>query len=142
MSFISRSIKMAQKLNVLEISFFKFYLVSVTLLLAIWFPVLLSADISVYIVLFVLSMIYTFTVLIKQQWNFYAKMFKKWIWYHAFKKMSMFDISIFKLTMSIFALLLAKLFPVLLTIDIAWLTLIGWLFLWYYFHLLYSFNEK
>lgn len=134
MSFISKSMNIAQNFNVWEISFFKFYLVAVTLLLSIWFPVLLTADLWIYITISVILLILTFSVMIQQQGNFYKKIFKKWFWCHIFKKMSMFDISIFKLTMVSFWLLLAKLFPIVLTVHIARYIIIAGLFIWYYFY--------
>ncbi len=134
MCFISKSMKVAQNLNVWEISFFKLYLVAVTFILSIWFPIILTANLWLYIILSVILLILTFGIMIKQQGNFYKTIFTKWFWVHIFEKMGIFDIGIFKLTMVSFALLLAKLFPVLLTAHIAWYIAIACLFIWYYFH--------
>ena len=69
--------KIAQNFNVWEISFFKFYLVIVTFILSIWFPILLTANLWVYIVVFIILLILIFSILIKQQGNFYKKFFTK-----------------------------------------------------------------
>ena len=44
MCFIDKSMKVAQNFNVWEISFFKLYLVVVTFILSILFPILLTAN--------------------------------------------------------------------------------------------------
>ncbi len=134
MCFIDKSMKVAQNFNVWEISFFKLYLVVVTFILSILFPILLTANLWVYVIATVILTIITFKIMIKQQGNFYKTAFTKWFWVHIFKKMWMFDISIFKLTMVSFGFLLAKLFPVLLTAHIAWYIAVACTFIWYYFH--------
>ena len=137
MCFINKSIKMAQNLNVWEISFFKLYLVAVTFILSIWFPIILTASVWLYIIVFVVLLLLSFGIMIKQQGNFYKTIFTKWFWVHIFEKMWIFDIGIFKLTIVSAGLLLAKLFPVLLTADIARYIAIACLFIWYYFHWLF-----
>lgn len=134
MCIISRSLKVAQGLNVWEISFFKLYLVVVTFILSIWFPVLLSLDLVIYIVSFVVIVGFALYLMLWKQWNFYKKIFTKWFWIHIFDKMWMFDIAVFKITMVIAWLLLAKLFPILLTAHIAWYIAIACLFIGYYMH--------
>lgn len=137
MCFISKSMKVARNLNVWEISFFKLYLVTAAFILAIWFPILLTADLWIYIVASVILLTFTFSSLIQQQGNFYKTMFTQWFWVHIFEKSSILDISIFKLTMVSVALLVAKLFPILLTAHIAWYIAIACLFIWYYFNSLF-----
>ena len=137
MSVMSKPMKVGQNLNVWEISFFKLYLVTVTFILSIWFPVLLTGDLWLYIVTSVILLILTFSFLIKQQGNFYKTIFSEWFWIKIFKKASIYNIGIFKLTMMSFALLMAKLFPVLLTAHIAWYIAIACVFIWYYFNLLF-----
>jgi len=77
MCFIEKSMKVAQKMNVLEISFFKLYLIVVTFILTIWFPVLLTADLWLYITTTAILMILTFMSMIQKQGNFYKTIFKK-----------------------------------------------------------------
>jgi hypothetical protein len=138
MWFIRKSLKVAQKFNVWEISFFKFYLVTVAFILSIWFPVLLTANLWVYIIAAFVLLALIFKIMIAQQGNFYKKMFALWFWVHLFKKMDMVDMSIFKLTMVSIGFLIAKLFPVLLSAHIAWYIAVACLFIWYYFHWVFS----
>ena len=134
MCIINKFIKLVQNFNVWEIIFFKFYIVVATLILSIWFPVLLTAELRVYITIFVLLLIINFIIMMNQQGNFYSTIFTKWFWVHIFEKMGAFDITIFKTTMFFSWLLLAKLFPVFLTVHIARYIFILWLFIWYYFY--------
>ncbi|MBT3852748.1 hypothetical protein HOF65_01785 [bacterium] len=69
--------KVAQNFNVWEISFFKLYLVVVTFILSILFPILLTANLWVYVIATVILTIITFKIMIKQQGNFYKTAFTK-----------------------------------------------------------------
>jgi len=119
MCFINKSMKVAQNFNIWEISFFKLYLIVVTFILSILFPILLTAELWIYITIAIILWILIFSIMIKQQGNFYKTAFTKWFWVHIFEKMWIVDIGIFKLSMVSIGLLLAKLFPVLLTVHIA-----------------------
>jgi|GEM_PF-1127139 hypothetical protein len=77
MCFIDKSMKVAQNFNVWEISFFKLYLVVVTFILSILFPILLTANLWVYVIATVILTIITFKIMIKQQGNFYKTAFTK-----------------------------------------------------------------
>lgn len=128
---IKNLMKRTHKMSVCEVSIFKLYLFVIALLLAIWFPVLLSADLLVYIVLFVVPFVYIMTSMFKKEGNFYAKIFKKGNSFCIFKKMTMFDVSAFKLAVFSSALLVAKLFPVVLTAHLGWYIWVVAFTLWY-----------
>jgi len=142
MRIISSSMKVAKDFNILEISFFKLYLIVVALLLSIWFPVILSANLGVYIVILIVSYVAIFSTMFKKQGNFYKTIFTEGLKARIFSNTTMLDISIFKTAVFVTGLLLAKLFPVLLTAHIGWYIWIAGLFIGYYIHWLSHLNKK
>ena len=75
-----------------------------------------------------------FSTMFKKQGNFYKTIFKEGIGARVFSNVTMLDISIFKTAVFVTWLLLAKLFPVLLTAHIGWYIGIAGLFIGYYLH--------
>jgi hypothetical protein len=75
-------------------------------------------------------------VYIKKEGNYFKKFFKKWFKYSMFRKLNMFDLSLFKLTLFFAWLLIAKLFPIVLTAHIwryIWIAALG---AWYFSNML------
>lgn len=120
MNITKKSMKVARNYNVWDIAIFELYLLAVSFLLAILFPVLLEANVRAYVVIAVVLTTYTIHSLWKKEGNFYKDaVFKDWS-KKIFKKQTMTDLAIFKLTVLSVGLLLVKVFPVLLTVHLAW----------------------
>jgi hypothetical protein len=127
----------SRKFNLWEISLFKIYIISVTLLFSIRFPIILSSSIYYYLILFIILDIFSLSVLIKKEWNFLKKIFGWEKNYKVFKNYWMFDFWLFKVTMVSFWLLLAKAFPVILTLNI-WVYIIIFLVgAWYFINVVF-----
>ena len=128
---IKNALNTSRNLNILEITIFKFYLVSFVLILSILFPIILSSSIYFYIILFVVLDLLSIVFLVKKEWNFLKKIFTE-KWYRAFKNYWVLDFALFKLTLASFWLLLAKVFPVFLEVHIwIYLTIVGF-WIWYF----------
>lgn len=111
---------MAQNFSISDITITKIYLLAVAALLSLIFPVLLSANIRVYVIIFAVFYIYTINLTIKKEGN-YMKKLLQWDWsMKLFKKYNTMDMGAFKATMVLAGLLIFKLFPVILTINVAW----------------------
>lgn len=112
--------EMGQNFSIGDIAVTKAYLLAVSALLAIIFPVILAANVRVYVALFVVFYLYTMNITMKKEGNYIKKLLKGDWSMKLFKKYSMMDMAAFKLTMVLAGLLIIKLFPVVLTINIAW----------------------
>ena len=120
MNIIDSSMKTMHKLNPIEVGMYELYLSVATLLLCIWFPVLISASFVLYIVLLIIYAWIFFSHFFPKKHNVVKKLQLKWIHLHLFKKLDYIDIAAYKTMVSLCVIILAKLFPVLLTAHIAW----------------------
>lgn len=130
-NFYKKSMKVWRNLNLVEVSFYKIYLISVSIIIAMLFPIVLAQGILFYLITFIILDILSLIILFNREWNFLKKVFKKKK-YKVFRKYWTFDFAIFKITLIFFWLLLVKLLPVLLTINIWIYTFIVWVWIWYY----------
>gem|GEM_PF-3729210 len=64
---IKNALNTSRNLNILEITIFKFYLVSFVLILSILFPIILSSSIYFYIILFVVLDLLSIVFLVKKE---------------------------------------------------------------------------
>lgn len=119
MKFLKHSLKVVHKLDVCEITLFKIYLIVIALLLAIWIPRLMSISVWIYVWLTIIFIIPLMIRLVQQKGNYIAKIFSRKKDLHLLDKRTLGDITLFKLGMLMIGLLIAKLFPLLLTIHIA-----------------------
>lgn len=131
-NIVNNAVKTAQNLTVWEIGLLKIYLVSATFLLSIWFPFLLSANIAFYVIIALISWIYIMMIIMSKEWNFYKKVFTKWFNIKIFKKLNLCEFTVFKISMASISLLIAKLFPVLLTAHVGWYIWITAIWAWYF----------
>lgn len=138
--FIKNALEKSRRFNLLEIMIFKFYLISVSIIFSIWFPIIISLNLYFYLLLFLILDILTIFLLIKKQWNFVKKIFSWKKWYKIFKNYSMFDFWLFKITVASFWLLLVKLFPVFLSFHI-WIYLTIFWF-WAGYFICKAFNKE
>ena len=93
---------------------------AVAALLVLIFPVLLNANVRVYVALFAAFYVYTMNMTIQKEGNYIKKLLKGDWSMKLFKKYSMMDFAAFKMTVVLAGLLIIKLFPVILTINLAW----------------------
>lgn len=128
----------SQNMRLCEITLFKLYIVAVSILIAIWFPVILSSSLAFYIILFVVFDALSIYYLILKEWNFLKKILKEKKHYRIFKHYWFMDFTLLKITIFTFWLLIAKIFPVLLTLN-TWIYLtIFWFWAWYFTSLLFK----
>lgn len=131
--FLKNWIKVSKNMNLYEISYFKIYLICVSLFIATIFPIVLSLNIFFYLFLFIVFDIVTLILLIKKEWNFLKKIF--WWKHKNYKVLKHFWITefwFFKATMFSFWLLIAKVFPIFTQIHIWIYIIIIWLWIWYF----------
>jgi ABC-type microcin C transport system permease subunit YejB len=81
-------------------------------------------------------------LLIKKEWNFLKKIFSWKKWYKIFQKFWVVDFGFFKLTLASFWLLIAKIFPVLLTLHLWYYIVIFGFGAWYFASILVKGNGK
>jgi len=117
MSLIATSMKSLSKFKIIDVQIFKFYLLFVGLLLAKLVPWVLALNVWWYVIVSVLAIVYFLTILFKK-WE--KKVWFVKLWLSRFHKFNMLQISIYKVTTIVFALMLVKLFPCLLDVNIAW----------------------
>lgn len=130
-NIITNGIEIWRNFNLFEIVIFKLYLITITFVLAILFPVLLSLNVYIYLIAFVILDALVIFILVKKEWNYVKKVFTE-KWYKAMKKFSMFDFALFKITLVSFTLLIAKVFPELLSVNIWIYLVIFWFGAWYF----------
>lgn len=120
MKIYKKLMEMGQNFSIGDIVVTKLYLLAVAALLALIFPVLLSINVRVYVALFAVFYAYTMNTTLKKEGNYIKKLMKGDWSMKLFKKYSMMDFAAFKMTMVLAGLLIIKLFPVILTINVAW----------------------
>lgn len=135
--FIKKAMDISRNLNLYEIAYFKIYMVTVSILISIWFPIVLSLNLYFYILLFIVLDIFSIYFLIQKEWNFLKKILKLGNSYKIFKNYWIFDLGLFKTTLVSFGLLISKIFPILLTVN-TWIYLaIFWFWAWYFMSNIY-----
>lgn len=117
MSIITNAMKSITKFKMIDVIIFKFYLLLVGFFLANLIPWVLSLNVLWYAIISILAIIY-FLILFFKKWEKKVWFFKLGL--DRFQKFSMFQVWLYKVTIVIFALLLAKTFPELMNIDVAW----------------------
>ncbi len=116
MKCIKKVKKVVVDMNVWEISFFKLYLLAVGLIISYIIPQILIADLWVYLVMLLVSYALILSIMFSKQGNFYKVILKKWYTKaRIFNKLDLFDIAAFKNSVFITWIVLAKIFPVLLS---------------------------
>ncbi len=116
MKCIKKVKKVVVDMNVWEISFFKLYLLAVGLIISYIIPQILIADLWVYLVMVLVSYALILSIMFSKQGNFYKVILKKWYTKaRIFNKLDLFDIAAFKNSVFITWIVLAKIFPVLLS---------------------------
>lgn len=93
---------------------------AVAALLALIFPVLVSANVWIYAILFALAYGYSIATAFKKNGNYTAKILKGEWSTKLFKKYTVWDMTMFKMTMILFGWLIIVLFPSVLTIHTGW----------------------
>lgn len=118
MKLINHSLKVMHKLKPLEISLLKLYLISIAFLAALRIPSLLNVPVWMYTAIAVLFLIPLIMWMIQHHGNFIATIFSgKWN-VKLFKHRSLMQVSMFKMGILVIGLLIAVLFPVVLTAPI------------------------
>lgn len=80
----------------------KIYVVIVSILIAILFPVILTSSVYFYIALFIVSTSISIIFLVKKEENFLKKILREKFKYKIFRKYSFYDFAIFKITLASF----------------------------------------
>ncbi len=115
--------KSLSKFKMVDIQIFKFYLLFVGLLLAKLIPDILELNVWWYVIVSVIAIVYFLTILFKKGEK---KVWFMKLWLDRFHKLSFWQVGIYKLTVVVFALMLVKLFPGLMSINIAWYAVWFW----------------
>jgi len=122
MNIINNSMENVHKLNLIEVGILKIYLLCVSFLIAIWFPLVLSVHIAIYIIIAAVLYILLMRKFLTKNKNLIKRISIKWFNVHVLKKFSMLDMSLFKILILVIWFIIAWIFPAILTINIAWFT--------------------
>lgn len=125
MKLIKHSLKVVHGLRPLEISLFKLYLISIVFLAALRIPSLMDVPVWLYALLSVLFLIPLVVLLYQQHGNYIATIFSGGWNIKLFKHRSLMQITMFKMGMLAVGLLIASLFPVVLTAPIRFYFLVA-----------------
>jgi hypothetical protein len=116
MSLITNSMKSISKFKMIDVIIFECYLLFVGWLLAKLVPWVLLLNVWLYVFVSVLGIIYLLSIFVFKK-DKKSKSIKSVL--DRFHKMTMSQISIYKTTLLIIWLMLMKLFPELMMVDIA-----------------------
>jgi len=120
MTLISNVVKRAQNLSVMDISTYKVAVLSASALFALIVPGVMGAPLWVYIVIAAVLAVVAFGTIIKKEGNYIKAILQGNFSKKYFKKYKIVDFAVFELTMFAIGLLVIKIFPVVLTINLAW----------------------
>ncbi len=138
-----RWIGVAHKFNILEIGLFESYLMVAGFLIAVIFPSILSLNIFVYLIIFLLWIAFVLKEYITKNKNI-EKRWKMKGWHvHLLRDFSYLDFAIYKTTIVVFGILLVKIFPALLNMEfVVWYTLIFGIGLGYFIAKIFNKEKK
>ncbi len=131
MKFLNHTLRIWRGFKAWEVSLFKIYLLSISLLLAIWIPGLLNVSIWIYVIIWLATLIPVTVKLRKEHWNYISKILSDQK-IQLFNNWTMLDFSLFKTGMLASWLILAILFPGLLTGNIGLYLAVAWFGAWYF----------
>jgi len=138
MNIIDNSLENARKLNIFELGLFELYLLSVAFVISILFPAFLTISIFIYIVIFVICFVIFITKLFSKNSNIKERVASKGMHIHVLKDFWIFGISAYKIMMLVLGFILAILFPILISFDLAWYTGLAWIGAGYFMGLFFK----
>ena len=138
MNIIDNSLENARKLNIFELWLFELYLLSVAFVISIIFPVFLDISIFVYFAVFAICFIFFITKLFSKNSNIKERIASKGMHIHVLKNFWIFWMSAYKIMMVSLGFILVLLFPVLLSLNLAWYTGVAWVGAGYFMGLFFK----
>lgn len=129
MYIITNAMKSMKKFRLIDVQIFKFYLLFCGLFLAKLIPGILALNMWWYVLIPALATVYFLTILFKK--NSKKVDFIK-LWLDRFRNFNMWQITIYKISIVVFGLMLAKVFPELIWANIVLYAIVVWFGVWYF----------